>query len=475
MSALAAKDLLEFRRDRRLTVAAILMIALAVVSLALAWHQVRDHEQSRMDAEDGDRRSWLAQGERNPHGAAHFANWAFRPLTAMAILDPGVGPYAPAAIWLEAHSQNTGVARTVEDRTATLDLGEFSLSWVLQMLAPLLVLVLSAGMVARERERGTLRLMLVSGASASAVVWAKAASLVRISSLILAPLVVATVAVVLLAPAAMTLDQWTRMVLWLGAYAVYLSVFLCLGVAISALMGDTERALLLLIALWLVAVPLGPRLGGTLADLLHPYRDAQAFWAQIDTDFRDGLAGDADRATRDAQFKAETLARYGVASTDVLPVSWSGLTLDASERYGYRIFDHRFAELHAARDRERATMRVAAIVSPLVALQSVSTGLAGTDEAHQREFARQAEAHRRIVVDQLNDDLIRNGAGKTFAQYNADESLWQATPVFSHRSPSVLGLARWWVFDAFVLVCWLGLGIAALRFAGRRLTSEVSR
>jgi len=248
MSALARKDLLEFARDRRLLVAAILMIALALVSLALAWQQVRGYEHARVEAEEGDRRSWLAQGERNPHGAAHFANWAFRPLTAMAILDPGVGPYAPAAIWLEAHSQNIGVARAVEDRTATLDLGEFSLGWVLQMLAPLLVLVVAAGLVARERERGTLRLMLVSGVSASGLVWAKAASLMRIALLILAPLVVATMAVVLLAPVAMTLDHWTRMLLWLAAHAVYLGVFLCVGVAISALVGGTERALLLLIA-----------------------------------------------------------------------------------------------------------------------------------------------------------------------------------------------------------------------------------
>lgn len=475
MSAIARKDWREFVRDRRLLLASVLVAVIALVALALAWVQVREYEQARVAAEDGDRRSWLAQGERNPHGAAHFANWAFRPLTPLAMLDPGVGPYAPAAIWMEAHSQNPGVARAVEDRTTTLDLGEFSLGWVLQVLAPLLVLVLSAGLVARERERGTLQLMLVAGASPARLVWAKATSLARIVAVVLAPLAVVSVAIVLMAPAVMTPDQGLRLGLWLTAHVAYLAVFIGLGVAASVFTGGTERALLLVVALWLVAVPLGPRLGGALADAVHPHRDAQAFWAQIDADFRDGLPGDPDRATREAAFEAATLARFGVATTDALPVSWSGLTLDASERYGYRVFDRRFAELHAARDRERATMRLAAAVSPLVALQRVSAALAGTDEPHHREFARQAEAHRRILVNQLNDDLVQHGAGKTYAGYNADETLWKATPVFRHRAPSVMQLARTWHVDAALLAFWALLALLARAWAGRRLAAEVSR
>lgn len=473
MSAIARKDRLEFVRDKRLLLATVLMAILAIAALGLAWQHVHQYEQERSQAEEGDRRSWLAQGERNPHGAAHFANWAFRPMTPTAIIDPGVTPYAPSAIWLEAHSQNPGVARAVEDRTTTLDLGEFSVAWVLQTLAPLLVLVLAAGLVAREIERGTLKLMLMSGASAQGLVKKKARSLARIAAIVFIPLGVVAVAAVMLAPAAMTVDQVVRLALLLVAYAVYLAIFVCAGIAVSAMTGTTERALLLLIAVWLVAVPLGPKLAGTGSDLVHPYRDAQAFWQQVQGDFRDGLPGDPDSATRAKQHEAQTLARYGVGSTDELPVSYSGLSLDASERYGYRVFDRRFAELHAARDQERATMRLAAVVSPLVALQNVSTGLAGTDEAHQRDFARQAEAHRRVVVNQLNDDLIRHGAGKTFAQYNADATLWQATPAFVYRSPTVSHLARAWLLDAAVLLCWLVVALCGLYLAGRQLEREI--
>ncbi|WP_172438978.1 hypothetical protein [Porphyrobacter sp. TH134] len=83
MSAIAAKDWREFIRDRRLLIASALMIVLALLALALAlsWQRIASHEADRRAAEAGDRQTWLEQGEQNPHGAAHFASWAFRPLT----------------------------------------------------------------------------------------------------------------------------------------------------------------------------------------------------------------------------------------------------------------------------------------------------------------------------------------------------------------------------------------------------------
>lgn len=472
MSAIAAKDWREFVRDRRLVIAAGLMLVLALLALALSWQRVASHEADRAAAEAGDRQTWLEQGEQNPHGAAHFASWAFRPLTPTALIDPGATPYAPTAIWLEAHSRNTGNGRPIEDRAATLDLGEFSLAWVLQTLAPLLVFVLAAGLVARERERGTLRLMLASGAKAEAIVRAKAGGLARIMLALIAPLAVAGAAAVLLAPAGMTGDQALRLVLLGGAYALWLGLFLAIGVAVSALAGRTDRAMLVLAGVWLIAVPLGPRLAGTIADIAAPNSDARAFWAQMDADFKNGLPGDPDAKARSEALQAATLAKYGAASLEELPVSWDGVSLDASERYGYKVFDRRFAELHAEQDRQRAAMRLAALVSPLAAFQNVSAGLAGTDLAHHRHFTDAAEAHRRVAVNQLNADLIANGAGKTYEGYNADRRLWEAVPAFAYAPPGVGVLAGAWLLDLAILLAWCLGGVGLLVFAGRRLARE---
>lgn len=469
MNAVAGKDWLEFVRDRRLLIAAGLTIVLALLALAMTWQRVSDYERDRAAAEAGDRKTWVEQGEQNPHGAAHFASWAFRPLTPAALIDPGVVPYAPTAIWLEAHSRNTGSGRAIEDRAATLDLGEFSVAWVLQTLAPLLVFILAAGLVARERERGTLRLMLASGARADRLVLSKARSLARIALVLIAPLALVAIAAAMLAPAAFAADQAFRLAFLCGVYAIYLGLFLAVGVAVSALAGRTDRAMLVLAGIWLVAVPLGPRIAGTISDIAHPTSDARSFRAQLDADYKNGLPGDPDSKTRAQQLEAATLAKYGATSIDELPISYSGISLDASERYGYRIYDRRFAELDAERDRQRGAMRFASLVSPLVPLLNVSTGLAGTDLAHHRHFSDAAEAHRRVVVNQLNADLIANGAGKSYEGYKADRTLWEAVPAFAYAAPRVGDLASAWMVDLALLGVWAALSLSLLLFAGRRL------
>jgi hypothetical protein len=49
----------------------------------------------------------------------------------LAVLDPGVTPYAGSAIWMEAHNRNPARARPVEDAASAFDLGRFSAAYAL--------------------------------------------------------------------------------------------------------------------------------------------------------------------------------------------------------------------------------------------------------------------------------------------------------------------------------------------------------
>ncbi|CAA9536857.1 MAG: hypothetical protein AVDCRST_MAG91-3457 [uncultured Sphingomonadaceae bacterium] len=470
---LGRKDATELRRDKRLVAAMLLVALLALAAIAATWVRAAEHERDRVAASATERQSWLTQGPRDPHSAAHFAQWAFRPITAPALLDPGTLPHAGSAIWMEAHARNPAAFRPAEDRTGSLDLGEFSAAWVLQVIAPLLLLVLAAGAVARERERGTLRLMLASGAREGVLVGAKARSLARVGALLALPLLAVAAVAVLLAPEPPNADELGRTLLWCAAHGAFLLIAVLIGVAVSARARSVAVALVVLIGLWTVAVPLAPRAAASLAEALHPTPSGERFWAGIQADIRDGIDGSGTAEQRNAAFKAGLLRRYGVADVEDLPISFRGANLDYNERFGNRVFDRRHAELEAITERQRAVMRAFSVLTPLVAMQNVSTALAGTDNAHARHFAVQAEAERQRVVNALNRDLTIKGVGDP--GYKADARLWERFGAFEPASlPLGQALARIWP-DLLILGAWLLFGGWLLARAGRALGREFAR
>lgn len=127
-AAIVAKDARELRRDRRAVAMIVLVLILGLTAVATSFARVSAYESDRAATIMKDRQTWEAQGARNPHSVTHFATWAFRPLTAGALLDPGISSYAGSAIWMEAHNQNPARARPVEDQVMTLATGEFSIA-----------------------------------------------------------------------------------------------------------------------------------------------------------------------------------------------------------------------------------------------------------------------------------------------------------------------------------------------------------
>jgi ABC-2 type transport system permease protein len=462
MNSIARKDWLEFRRDRRLILMAVLIAILTLAAIATSFVRITAHERDRVATEARDRVTWENQGERNPHGVAHFASWALRPMTSLALLDPGVSPYAGSAVWMEAHNQNSARARPIEDSASAFDLGAFSIAWMLQTLMPLLIMVIAAGTVSRERERGTLRLMLASGVQAGALLPAKAKSIGRIAMLLIVPLTFVALLASLFAGGA----DIVRLALWGFAYLIFFAVVILVSVTISARTRSTSQAMLILIGLWLAAVMLVPRMGAGLAKTLFPTPSADSFWASIAKDYEK----QPDVFGKDSEaFGLAMAKRYGVARIEDLPVSLDGLRLDEDERHGNFVFDKNYNALASTYAEQRAMLRWTGLISPLPALQNISMALAGTDTAHQLEFQRQAEAHRRALMTKLNGDMIANGAGQDF-DYLAKPDLWKSTRDFKFAPPSLrTSLSTVWS-DVLILFGWLIAALLMLRASGRSLS-----
>ena len=464
--AIARKDWREFVRDRRLLLLAVLTALLALAAIATSAARVATYETDRRATEASDRATWEGQGPRNPHSAAHFSSWAFRPLSAGALLDPGVTPYAGSAVWMEAHNQNPARARPIEDQAGSFDFGQLSAAWILQTVAPLLLMVIAAGLVARERERGTLRLMLASGVDAGALVPGKLLGLARIAVLLVLPvLVIAYGAALLLERAG---ADPLRLLLWVLAYALFFAAVLGIAVSVSARTRTASQATLLLIGLWLMAVVVIPRAGASLAEAVAPTPNADAFWAAVAAD----REKQADVFGDDAEAFAATVARrYGVARKEDLPINLSGVQLDEDERLGNIVYQRHYDALARTYAEQRAVLRWTGLLSPLASLQNLSMALAGTDLAHQLDFQAQAETRRRRTVAILNGDMAANAGAADF-DYRADAALWKRTPAFNYRPPT-LGrtLATIWP-DALILLGWLVAASMLVVATSRRLARK---
>src|SRR5262249_9719462 len=110
------------------------------------------------------------------------------------------------------------------------------------------------------------------------------------------------------------------------------------------------------------------------------------------------------------------------------------------------------------------------IAAPLLAVRTLSMGLAGTDFAHHRHFTTAAEEYRRTIIRQMNDDILVHPV-KAGEEYLAGSELWEKVPEFTYEAPGagwVLGRSR---ISLAALGVWLAAVLFGVVFASRRLVA----
>lgn len=431
---IARKEWLELSRSSRFRAAAALTLLLAVAGLAAGGLYVRSVQAEREQAARLTRTQWLEQGEKNPHSAAHYGVWAFKPASPLAAFDRGVEPYLGVAVYLEAHKQNPTRHRPVADATAAARFGELTGAGVLQLLVPLLIILLTFAAFTSEREAGTLRMLLASGVERRALVLGKALGVAGALALLLLPLLLLAVGLLLLLPHASTVDLLARLAGLVLGYGLYLAGFIFLGLAVSAWARTSRVALVALLGVWMVNGLLVPRLASELARAAVPVPSAETFARQVERDYEQGLDGHNAADARLAALEKEVLARYGVSSKEQLPINFSGLALQASEEYSDRVHEKHYGELWEAwRRQESLHLGLALLGAPLLAVRSLSAALSGTDLEAHLHFTREAEQYRRRLVRHMNEALARRS--RTGDQgYKAGADLWAEVEEFQ---PSV--------------------------------------
>lgn len=467
---IARKEWTELVRETRFAWAMGLLLVLLAVALLLGWQRARQVDAEHGAASRVSYQQWLEQGDKNPHGAAHYGQYAFKPQSALAFVDPGVDPYVGVTVWMEAHKQNEFRFRPARDATALQRFGDMTVAFVLQVLAPLLILLLGFSAFTGERERGTLRQLLGQGVRARELLAGKGLAMAGVMAVVLTPLAVLGVLAAGLWPgdhhdAAGALVRAASM---FGAYAIYLLGFVALTLAVSALASSSRQALIVLLGFWVLNSFVAPRVATDLARSAFPTPSAAQFQARMTSEMRANFSGHDENHPGYAAFKQRVLEQYGVSRLEDLPLDFRGLAMQEGEENGYRVFDKHYGLLGATYERQQKLRAALGLVFPLLAMQPVSMSLAGNDGEHHRHFAQAAEQYRRGIQQRMNDDIARNSRfGST--DYVAGRALWEKVEPFHYQPPP----ARWalaglgWVLP-LVLLWSAGAALLAL-YGARRL------
>jgi ABC-2 type transport system permease protein len=423
---IARKEILETIRDGRFRWAGAMILALLLLSLGFGWRQHQDLERQHRVAGEQTRDNWLTQGQKNPHSAAHYGVYAFKPQLPLALVDRGVNPYTGVAVWLEAHKQNDFKYRPAQDSTSLARFGELTASMVLQVLAPLLIVLLSFGAFPGERENGTLRQLMSLGVPASALAAGKALGLAGALGLLLVPASMAGAAAILLANGQ---ADGGRMLLLALVFLLYFIAFAGVCLAVSAWAKSSRAALVGLLAFWIFNALIAPRLAPDLSKRLYPTPSSHEFAEAMQAEMQEG--GEA----RLAALRQRVMAQYKVDKVDDLPVSWQGITLIDGERHGEEIYDRHYGRLWDQFERQLRFQEAAAFAAPLLGVRMLAMGLAGTDFQQHRHFATAAEQYRRYFIQVMNDDVLNNAMGKTV--YLGNNDLWKQAKEFHYTAPGL--------------------------------------
>jgi len=244
--------------------------------------------------------------------------------------------------------------------------------YIVRVVLSLVALLFGFDQVSREKEGGTLRLMLANPASRGAVLAGK--WLGNFVSLAVPFLLVSAIgiAVISLDPAVrFSADQTVRLAVILALSLVYIAFFLSLGILVSALTRRASSSLVILLFAWALLVFVLPNLGTLAARQLVDVPSVRALsekrqqvWTR---EVLLGIRGEKDRAARVKTISAEN---------------------DALEA-DYRVKFDRLVALSKNINR----------ISPVASFVYAATEIAGTGIGEEGAFKREVVRYKDGLID----------------------------------------------------------------------------
>ncbi|NJL76885.1 MAG: hypothetical protein HC892_19560 [Saprospiraceae bacterium] len=98
---IAFKEIAETFREGRFRVASVLILTLLLMAVLISRNYYSMIQTQHAAANANARNIWVSQDAKNPHDAAHYGTYAFKPKYPLSLVDQGVDKFAGISIYLE--------------------------------------------------------------------------------------------------------------------------------------------------------------------------------------------------------------------------------------------------------------------------------------------------------------------------------------------------------------------------------------
>lgn len=453
---------LNWLRNRVFAGLGMVLLLLLVVVCFSSVQQYQEQKNSRQAAKQEVRAQWENMGPSNPHGAAHFGSYAFKPLGPLSFFDGGLQQITGSNLRLEGHVQNELVNSPASQGTLVSRFGVLNPALLLQLIFSFLLLLLGFDAVRQERIQGRWSLLLHQSKQTRRLLFAKALAIWLLAMLLLLVLLVLG-----LIWAGNNL-VWMRWLYLLKAYGLFFWLCIVLGIALAARLRQANNALTWLVSIWVLWVLVSPRFFHSVAEQLHPLPSRFDFEQAMREDRAKGIDGHNPADGREKALRDSVLQAHGVTVVDSLPFNFDGLIMQADEEYGNMVWDKHLGGLHQTLLKQQEMLQWLGMANPFMALKRLSMGIAGTDLSHHLDFQEQAEIYRRQFIKKLNYEHAYGGSKTGDWSWEASQDFFNSIADFHYQLPAYSPWSKRFWLDWLVLLSWcIGLSALVWTFKGK--------
>ena len=439
--------------------------SILLVSVFLGIYQTKNQEQTHQNAKNHVRQQWVSIDEMNPHSAAHYGTYVFKPSNLLSSLDEGVNSVTGNVLRVEGHVQNEIIHSEASQMQAISRFGKLKPSLLLQYIVPLLLVFLAFSSVSNEKQSGRIKLLVLQGAKPLQIILSKTLS-VWLYGVLLFIFILLVYGV--LNFESLNSEILARTLLFFLSYNFYYFIISGLTVFFSARWQNATLALTSMLGIWIIWTIFLPNILMSSAEKWHPLPSRNEFQTAMKEDRSKGIDGHNPADKRSEALKQKVLKEYGVDSLSQLPINFSGIRLQADEEYGNSVWDKHFGNNRDILKSQKKSYQLGGILNPFISLQNTSMGFMASDNLHHQEFLLQVENYRRVFIKMLNAKYTISKRSATNSG-NADNAFFKSVPDFNHKPTQISVVISNYILDVTLLILWSILVLLLIVFRTKKI------